>query len=95
MMRRLGIALVMAVMMALAAPQAMTQELYSDPFNCAAQGMKVGGGYECAPMDAVVYTPPSANPIVINQGGYDWYYFGPEEGWWYMAEDGFLYPDFR
>jgi hypothetical protein len=94
-MRKLIIALAVTLMVALAAPLAMAQELYSDPFNCAAQGMKVGGGYECAPLDAGVYTPPPANPVIINQGGYDWYYYGPEQGWWYLAEDGNLYPDFR
>jgi len=94
-MRKLIIALAMALMVALGASQAIPQELYSDPFNCAAQGMKVGGGYECAPMSADVDTPPPANPVIINQGGYDWYYYGPEQGWWYLAEDGYLYPDFR
>ena len=61
-MRNLLIALAVALMVALAAPLAMAQELYSDPFNCAAQGMKVGGGYECAPLDAGVYTPPQRTP---------------------------------
>jgi hypothetical protein len=46
-------------------------------------------------LNAGVYTPPPANPVIINQGGYDWYYYGPEQGWWYLAEDGNLYPDFR
>jgi hypothetical protein len=32
-------------------PSATAQELL-DPNNCAAQGIKIGGGYECAPLDA-------------------------------------------
>jgi hypothetical protein len=94
-MRRLIVTVVVVHVGALIASPAIAQELYSDPYNCAAQGMQVGGAYECAPPGAPVTPPPPANPVIINQGGYDWYYYGPEVGWWYRAEDGYLYPGFR
>ena len=82
-------ALVVALTLALAVP-ALAQEVL-DPNNCAAQGMKVGGGYECAPLDAAVIPPEPEYPAHINQGGPDWYWY-PESGWWY-EHGGYLYPD--
>lgn len=90
-MRRWKVVAVGAVMLALAAPSASAQEVL-DPFNCAAQGMKVGGGYECAPMNAGVIPPEPESPAHVYQGGYHWYWH-PESGWWYDPGDGYLYPE--
>jgi hypothetical protein len=92
-MLRWKIVAVGAVMLTLAAPPAATQEVL-DPFKCAAQGMRVGGGYECAPADYAgpLDTPAPETPAHVYQGGYHWYWY-PESGWWYDPGDGYLYPE--
>jgi hypothetical protein len=89
-MRRLLIALIVVLVAALTATPALTQE-FLDPFNCAAQDMIVGGGYECAPQGAAVTPPPATSPAHVFQGGYHWYWY-PESGWWYES-GGSLYPE--
>ena len=70
---------------------AAAQEQTLDPFNCAAQGMQVGGGYECAPLGVGVHTPPPSEYAYINHGKP--MYWWPDSGWWYVGEDGYLYPE--
>lgn len=90
-MSRLIIGLIVAPVVTLATMPAFAQGVL-DPFNCAAQGMQVGGGYECAPQGVAVLPPTPADVAHVYQGGYHWYWY-PESGWWYQAEDGYLYPD--
>jgi len=89
MTRFIAMLVVALLVSLLAAAPVLAQELL-DPNNCAAQGMKVGGGYECAPLDAAVIPPEPAYPAHVYQGGYHWYWY-PESGWWYEL-GGHLYP---
>jgi opacity protein-like surface antigen len=88
-MYKLTIAVLAAVLALALATLALAQEVL-DPNNCAAQGMKVGGGYECAPLDAAVIPPQPEYPAHVYQGSYHWYWY-PESGWWYELGSQ-LYP---
>jgi opacity protein-like surface antigen len=89
-MRRLVIAVVVALVATLPALPAVGQEVL-DPHNCRAQGMQVGGGYECAPLSASVMPPAPSDVAHVYQGGYHWYWY-PDSGWYYDPGDGYLYP---